>query len=74
MNNLNNYPDNSKNLTTNNFQLEWLLEMITSLINGKFSGGIEIYFKEGGISGINKPKEKFKEKVITHNQIKRAVS
>lgn len=65
---MNNYPNSFKNLTNAKHQLEWLLELCMSLIDGRFTGAIEIQFKDGGISSITKPKEK----VLTYNQIKRA--
>jgi hypothetical protein len=41
--------------------LEWLVDIIKSLCNGKFTGSIQIRFKNGGISSITKPKGKTDE-------------
>jgi len=37
--------------------LEWLVKILKSLIDGKFTGKIQIRFKNGGISSITKPKK-----------------
>jgi hypothetical protein len=40
--------------------LEWLVNILKSLSDGKYTGGLLIYFKNGGISAITKPKEEGK--------------
>lgn len=40
--------------------LEWLIKICRALISGKFTGSIQVRFKDGGISSITKPKGKGK--------------
>jgi len=35
--------------------LEWLQNILKSLIKAKFTGGIQIWFKDGGISSVTRP-------------------
>lgn len=45
-------------MTTDNLKIEWVVNIISSLIRGRHTGGIQIWFKDGGISSITKPQEK----------------
>jgi hypothetical protein len=42
-------------LTTDNLVLKWVVSVIESLCDGKFTGGVQIWFKNGGISSITRP-------------------
>lgn len=47
--------------------LEWVIGLLKALANGKYTGSVNIRFKDGGISSVTKPKEK---KTWTRNELK----
>ena len=50
--------------------LEWWIKILKALISGRFTGSIQIRFKDGGISSITKPKGKGK----TWDEIKEIIN
>ena len=38
--------------------LEWVIGLLKALAKGRFTGSVNVRFKDGGISSITKPKEK----------------
>ena len=38
--------------------LEWLVDILKALIKARYTGHIQIRFKNGGISSITRPREK----------------
>jgi hypothetical protein len=38
--------------------LEWVVKILEALAKGRFTGSVNIRFKDGGISSITRPKDK----------------
>jgi len=45
-------------LTRGKIVLEWIIGLLKALVKGRYTGGVNIRFKDGGISSVTKPKEK----------------
>ena len=38
--------------------LEWVIGLLKALAKGRYTGSVNVRFKDGGISSVTKPKEK----------------